>query len=1126
MDGADRLAARARRHRTATHTKALELWGFPMRPDLSTRAKLHAFPAPALPLLLAAALGLGVGPCRYSDSPPFQTGAALFVSPQTNPVAVSADGSVVYVANTTSNTLSVVDVSDPTSPSELAEIRVGIDPVGVAVRPKVGPGDDELVFVTNHISDTISIVSRQKLGVVQTLQQLEHADGGSTPDDLVTTTDEPVGVTFASPCLAFATLDQPNEVIRLELPDQNGNGVCDESSGAWQIAPSRARITAQAPRALAVGGGKLFVAAFESGNQSEFPVCGNGDVALGLGKPFNPGDPVDEGCEFEGRVIDAFQITSFNPFRFNFDLGAIFDFAARNPNIGGRVIHDSDIPDRDLFVYDLAAPDLDSDPATPGVQPAQVIHHLGTLLYGVATDGAGRVFVTNTDARNKNNGLKLLQNRMFENRLSVLDCAGGACAAPVAHDLDAGANAAAGTTFPTPYGIAVSADGATLVATAAGSDGTSGFPGLYTLDPNGAVLGGVPTGAIPQGVALRSAAGGAADRAFVLNTVDSTLSVVDVRNPGAPVVEATIPVGSDPTPDAVRKGRIAFSSARASTSGTFSCESCHPNGNMDQLLWTINAFESPDDVPGVDPPEPRLTQPVRGLRDTLPLHWEGRLADPFKGITSDPQRPNLVPGDTAPDCDIAADGEVACIRHLVNASLSGVMCAQPNCPVGPSSLPGALSDQERDEMAAFLQAVSYPPSPRRRPSDKLSTTANLGVQDFFTNEDQKGIGMGIGGTVGFAVTTCADNAIGCHSLPLTVGTNSKIVGNFDAPTARGMWDRWINFSNGITSSEEALRQAQECADGVMPPDNPLLLGLVKGDPCNLTAPSLPFLQLADVPFPSGVHIFDPAEGFTERGTFLASFEQVFTLAYGVRGDRIWEFQVEMGVGFPGLAGRQVEISPAQADDAGVVAQIGQIEAAADDGKIVAIARTPGFQELRYDPPTGAWANAHALSGAPGDQLRLSSAKLRALAKSENVVWTITAELPPGITPGGADRQPLLDIDPDVKADEMLDADDDGIPDPGGRAPGIPRPLAGQPASFRVGALYLEPGAKLHVNGAVCDACTIVPAAGAKGEPAADITIPQGLPVGQNVIQVQNPNGWISNELPVFAPDPSVPAPAP
>lgn len=1063
--------------------------------------------SPRVPLLLSILLSstlVGFGPCvfqRLDPAPSIRVGSPLFASPQVDPLAVSADGTLLYVANTTSGSVSLVDVTNPSAPVEIGQVMVGMDPVGVAVRPKVNPSDpneDELVFVTNHISDSISVVSRARRAVVQTLQGLEHADGSSGPDDLVTTTDEPVGVAFDGPCRAFVTLDQANQILRIDADDENANGLCDEASPRWTLAAVRIPITAQAPRALAVAHGRLFVAAFESGNQTELPTCGEEDPRFGpLGSPpsFDPTDPYDMGCQFKNNVIDGFGLDGNG--RPTFQLGTIFDFAARNPNIGGRVIIDRDVPDRDLFVFDLSAPNLDSDAGLPGVQPMQVISHLGTLLYGVTGGSAGRVYVTNTDARNQQNGLRLLGNRMFDDRVSVLDCSTATCSPPTTADLDAGA-ASLGNTFPTPYGVAASRDGGTLVVTAAGADGTAAFHGVYVLDANGQVLGGAPVGAIPQGVALRSDASGAADRAFVLNTVDSTLSVVDVRNAASPLVEATISVGADPTPLAVKRGRIHFSSARASTSGTFSCESCHPNGNIDQLLWTINAFESPDDTPGLDAPEPRTTQPIRGLRDTLPLHWEGRLADPFPELPgNDPMRPNLVPGDTAPDCDIAADGEVACIRHLVNASLSGVMCAQPNCAVGPSGLKGALTDTERNELAEFLQSVSFPPAPKRRPSDRLSATANLGVQDFFTDEDGLGITRGgVGNAVGFGVVTCADNAIGCHSLPLTAGTNSKVVGFFDAPSARGMWDRWILFSDGIFSSEEFMRVAQDCAQGIRP--GPKFLGLVSGDPCDLR--SLLPISLAQLPFPSGEHVFDPAEGFTERGAFMATFEGIFALAYGVRGNRIWEYQLEIGTGLAGLTGRQVEINASNALAQSTIDQMTQLERAVADGKIEAVARTADLHELRFVAATGKWTNSPGL-------LRLSSAALRNLALGTGAVFTITAAPPAGITGGGPDRQPLLDIDPDVLAAEMAAGT--------GQAPGIPKPAPLVPTTFRVGAKYLQPGSSLLLDGAVCAGCSWVAATAASGAPAADVTIP-GLPAGMHVLQAQSPGGWISNELPVLA----------
>ena len=49
---------------------------------------------------------------------------------------------------------------------------------------------------------------------------------------------------------------------------------------------------------------------------------------------------------------------------------------------------------------------------------------------------------------------------------------------------------------------------------------------------------------------------------------------------------------------------------------------------------------------------------------------------------------------------------------------------------------------------------------------------------------------------------------GCHALPLTADTNSTSLGGFDVPTMRGMTDRWLQFSIGITNAEEALEGAK------------------------------------------------------------------------------------------------------------------------------------------------------------------------------------------------------------------------------------------------------------------------------------------------------------------------------
>lgn len=1039
-----------------------------------------------LSLLPLAPLAMGVSNCGgpLLDLP--ESGAQLYLSPQSNPMALSEDGTRLYVANTTSGTLSVLDVTNPLVPTELSQIRVGHDPTSVAVRPG-GVNGDELVFVVNHISDSISVVSRNQLAVVQTIQAFD-ADG-------VTQMNEPVGIAFTSAARALVTLDEPNQVLTLDI----------DANGRASIAPQRLEITAQAPRAITVGGGRVFVAAFESGNQTEFSTCWPGDTR---GLLENDAERTDEGCEFRTEILadQVFQQGGA------LQLGTIFQFAAQNPNIGGRVIRDTDLPDRDLFVIDPNG--------TPAV--TQVLESLGTLLSGLAahTGPTGtRVWLAHTEANNHLDGLGAINNRMFDNRIAVVDCApgGGLCSPIGTVDLDASAAAAGlGQTVPTPWGVQVSGDGQTVVVTAAGADGDPGdgrppMHGLFTLDRDGHVLGSALVGALPEGVLLRSGPGGAAQMAYVLDTADSAVSVVDLSDPLSPQpVGAAVAVGSDPTPAQIRLGRIAFHSARGSTSKTFACGSCHPNGNMDQLQWTINTVTGPDDGPNEkgETAEPRTTMPIRGLRDTLPLHWEGTLADPI--AVENPR----APFDSAPDCDIDLVGEIGCVRHLVDAALSGPNC-QHNVPggcqpgegqTGPggSNLPGALTDEERDAMAAFQLAVAFPPAPDRRPDDVLSPLARQGVADFFTNEDGQGINDGIGQVVGFAPVTCADNPMGCHSLPLTVSTNSSIVGGFDAASARGMWDRSTLFSNGIFSSEEVLRGAQDCADGIEPPAKqveilPGNVVTVNGDPCNLRSPDITAalgFTFAELPFPSGETIYDPAVGMTERGSFIATFEGIFSLVYGVRGDAIWQYQMEIGTGLPGLTGRQVSIEPVDPQAADTVLWMERIEAAAREGRITAVADGPSLGEMRYDPDLGAWSTRIGW-------LR-SGAELRDLAPLLNEVITVTADLPAHVTIGGEDRQPLLDIDPDLRAAEV-----------NGDQPSLPRPFENEASTFRLGAEYVEPGASVILDGEACEACSFVPTvASGTGKNAIDMSLAPGLPRGVHVLQVLNPNGWASNEMPL------------
>jgi YVTN family beta-propeller protein len=735
-------------------------------------------------------------------------GSQTYTSPQSNPIAACPEKNLVFVASTTSNR---VDVIDTTSNTNIGNVPVGMEPVGLAIKPDgVGGCGDEL-WVSNHVSDSVSVIdivpaSASYLQVVETVQSID-------PITRATTFDEPVGIAFAE--------DGSKAYVALSSRDQ----VAVVSTSSYSVT-STLDIPAQDPRALVVRNGRLFVFPFESNNQSEFSAC---QVLVVLGG--QPGDQCTIG------------------------LSGLVDFLT-DPNLSGNVrniVIDPDVADRDLFVFRTSDDTL-----------LEAVDGLGTLLYGAAVDASGNVLVTQTEARNADNGdegmnLIDLDNRMFLNQVTRVDCSGGdgnPCGSPTRFDLEPvppvqplRANALA-----TPFGAALTDDGSTLVATAAGTSR------VFTLNAStGAVLDIQDVGAIPFGVALIST--GATGTAYVLNTLDNTVSVVAVGASGALAApSATIPVGNDPTPEPVRLGRIAFNNALASDTGTFSCGSCHPFGHTDQLLWRVGGGTATVDD------EIRSTMPIRGLRDTVPLHWDGVPGDPFGGGNG-----AIGSGGSAPaNCNLA--DQHTCFVNLTEGALSGVMCDQTGaCPAGGSQ----LDADDRSDMASFMESVSYPPARMRAPDDVLTGNAVNGFRDFF---------MDRGSNVGGSPSTCADSDAGCHELPLGTATNSETLAGFDAPTMRGMTDRFLQFSIGVTAPEEIQTLANNFLD--------------------FTGLGLPFafdgLTALGIPF-------DPARGMTEITTFGTAFI-AFQAVYNVLPLDMFQMFEEASTGHSGALGRQATLN--------------------------------------------------------------------------------------------------------------------------------------------------------------------------------------------------------------------------
>jgi len=613
----------------------------------------------------------------------------------------------VFVVNTPSDT---VDVIDAKSRKITRRIDVGIDPVSLAIRP-----DGRELWVANHVSDSVSVIdinpkSRTYLRVVDTVQDFDLRTKA-------TRFDEPVGIAFASNEKAYVALSSENKIAIVDVRSRK--------------VKRHLNITAQDPRAIVVRNGKLYVIPFESNNKTQ----------------------LSGGYKIDGKLV------TFNAHEHSIANNNVLSLGHKTD-----IVKHPRVPDRDLYVFDTRTDQL-----------ITTVNTLGSLLYGLTIDSEGTVFIAQTDARNdvngragtKKHGMVEMQNRAFLNQITSVGFKGGKAEEPKFIDLEPlpPHHPKPGQALATPFAIQISDDDSTLFVSAAGSDK------LFTVDPvNGVVLGRIAVGAVPRGIALENSAEGKASRAWVFNAVANTISVIDVSDPTSLRIAGFVSL-YDPTHRQFKLGRTWFNDADASSTRTFSCASCHPDGHTDQLLWVLKT----PIVTGGNQIMPRTTMPVRGLRDTAPFHWDGVLGDPYGGINSANIRKSVEP--TADP-----DDQTTSTRHLVDVSMAEILMAHGDDMVNDEGKAGGFTAAERDDMAKFLLHITYPPAQRRAYDNELSERAQKGFELFHITGD-------VGGTPG--ANLCGN----CHRMPFWVSSNTPGSG-MDAPTFRGAYDRFLILPQG------------------------------------------------------------------------------------------------------------------------------------------------------------------------------------------------------------------------------------------------------------------------------------------------------------------------------------------
>src|SRR5437016_1223152 len=133
-------------------------------------------------LLAAALFGAGVLWMRTGDQPVSAQTPARFTGPTSSqPLAASADDWLLAVANPDNNSVSIFDTRNGAN-TRVAQVTVGTEPNGVAISP-----DGSRIYVANTVSGTVSVLAADRLNSLYGTPVLNPIPVGTEPYALALT---------------------------------------------------------------------------------------------------------------------------------------------------------------------------------------------------------------------------------------------------------------------------------------------------------------------------------------------------------------------------------------------------------------------------------------------------------------------------------------------------------------------------------------------------------------------------------------------------------------------------------------------------------------------------------------------------------------------------------------------------------------------------------------------------------------------------------------------------------------------------------------------------------------------------------------------------------------------------
>jgi YVTN family beta-propeller protein len=457
-----------------------------------------------------------------------------FESGHVRPIAMSPDRTRLLAVNTPDNTLEIFRVTSQQLVLQ-ARVPVGLEPVSVAMR------NDKEVWVVNHLSDSVSVVS---------LTGTPHV----TRTLLVG--DEPRDIVFAgSPTRAFITTahrgQHRTDPSLAGVPGAGDPQLTTPSIGradVWVFDPADPGTAVggkpvkimtfftDTPRALAVSHdkGTVYVAGFKTGNQTTTIPAGMLCDGFDPHTPCtaedgstSPGGNPGPATNFEGKQAPKVGLIV----KFNNSTKKWEDGLGRNWNHAVRFR----LPDTDVFAVNANT-----------LTPVASFAHVGTTLFNMVTNPVtGKLYVSNTEAFNHvrfegpgDFGDSTVQGHLAETRITVIS---GSSVRPRHLNKHIDYTKLAGKpgfdptakshSLSTPLDMAVTSDGRTLFVAAFGSSRIGVFDTAAlendTFNPRTISVNYIPvSGGGPSGLMLDEARG----RLYVMTRFDNSVKVIDLAS--------------------------------------------------------------------------------------------------------------------------------------------------------------------------------------------------------------------------------------------------------------------------------------------------------------------------------------------------------------------------------------------------------------------------------------------------------------------------------------------------------------------------------------------------------------------------------------------------------------------